>query len=140
MASIELSAITEQLATAPAGHRPADLRETRQLQTTGPIDGKNYFVTFSPLNFSDWAVTTVIPASGFLASIERSAMTLLIALTALTAVVLAIAILLANRLVAAPLLRITGQLKHIEAFHLDRVIRLASPLRYLTISRASSCR
>jgi adenylate cyclase len=109
----------------------ADLRETRQLQITGPADGKNYFVTFSPLNFSDWVVATVIPASDFLASIERSAMTLLIALAALTAVVAAIAILLANRLVAAPLLRIAGQLKHIEDFRLDRVIRLASPLREL---------
>ena len=107
----------------------ADLWETRQLQATGPIDGKNYFVTFSPLNFSDWVVATVIPASDFLASIERSAMTLLIALAVLTVVVAAIAILLANRLLAAPLLRIAGQLKHIEDFRLDRVIRLASPLR-----------
>ena len=107
----------------------ADLRETRQLQATGPIDGKNYFVTFSPLNFSDWVVATVIPASDFLASIERSAMTLLSALAVLTVVVAAIAILLANRLLAAPLLRIAGQLKHIEDFRLDRVIRLASPLR-----------
>ena len=109
----------------------ANLRETRQLQTTGPADGKNYFVTFSPLNFSDWVVATVIPASDFLASIERSAMTLLIALAALTIIVAAIAILLANRLLAAPLLRIAGQLKHIEDFRLDRVTRVASPLREL---------
>jgi hypothetical protein len=47
----------------------------------------------------------VIPASDFLASIERSAMILLIALAALTVIVAAIAILLANRLLAAPLLR-----------------------------------
>ena len=109
----------------------ADLHETRQLQTTGPIDGKNYFVTFSPLNFNNWVVATVIPASDFLASIERSAMTLLIALAALTIIVAAIAILLANRLLTAPLLRIAGQLKHIEDFRLDRVIRVTSPLREL---------
>jgi adenylate cyclase len=109
----------------------ADLRETRQLRTTGPIDGKDYFVTLSPLNFSNWVVATVIPASDFLASIERSAMILLIALAALTVAVAAIAILSANRLVAAPLLRIAGQLKHIEDFRLDRVVRLASPLREL---------
>jgi adenylate cyclase len=109
----------------------ADLRDTRQLQIIGPADGKSYFVTFSPLNFSDWVVATVIPASDFLASIERNAMTLLAALAALTVIVAAIAILLANRLVVAPLLRIAGQLKHIEDFHLDRVIRLASPLREL---------
>jgi uncharacterized membrane protein YphA (DoxX/SURF4 family) len=58
-------------------------------------------------------------------------MILLIALAVLTVVVAAIAILLANRLVAAPLLRIASQLKHIEDFRLDRVIRLASPLREL---------
>ena len=109
----------------------ADLRETRQLQATGPIDGKDYFVTFSSLNFNNWVVATVIPASDFLASIQRSAMILLIALAILTVVVAAIAILLANRLVAAPLLRIASQLKHIEDFRLDRVIRLASPLREL---------
>jgi adenylate cyclase len=109
----------------------ADLRDTSQLQMTGPIDGKNYFVTLSPLNFSNWVVATVIPASDFLASIERSAMILLIALAALTSIIAAIAILSANRLVAAPLLRIAGQLKHIENFRLDRVIRLASPLREL---------
>jgi adenylate cyclase len=109
----------------------ANLRETRQLQVPGPADGKNYFVTFSPLNFSDWVVATVIPASDFLASIERSAVTLLIALAALTMIVAAIAILLANRLLATPLLRIAGQLKHVEDFHLDRVTRLASPLREL---------
>ena len=118
----------------------ADLRETRQLQITGPADGKNYFVTFSPLHFSDWVVVTVIPASDFLASIERGAMTLLIALAALTIIVAAIAILLANRLVVAPLLRVAGQLKHIEEFRLDRVIRV--PRRYAssTTSRASCCK
>ncbi len=109
----------------------AGLRETRQLQIIGPTDGKNYFVTFSPLNFSDWVVATVIPASDFLASIERSAMILLIALAALTVIIAAIAILSANRLVAAPLLRIAGQLKHIEDFRLDRISPVASPLREL---------
>ncbi len=108
-----------------------DLRETRQLQITGPADGKHYFVTFSPLNFSDWVLATVIPAGDFLASIERSAVILLIALASLTVVVALIAILSVNRLVGAPLLRIAGQLKHIGDFQLDRVSRVASPLREL---------
>jgi PIN domain nuclease of toxin-antitoxin system len=73
----------------------------------------------------------VIPARDFLASIERSAMLLLIALAALTLIIAGSAILSANRLVAVPLLRIAGQLKHIEDFRLDRVIRLASPSREL---------
>jgi len=109
----------------------ADLQETRQLQTTGPIDGKDYFVTFSPLKFNGWVVATVIPADDFLASIRRNIMILLIALAGLTLLIAVIAILSANHLVAAPLLRIAGQLKHIEEFRLDRVGRLTSPLREL---------
>jgi adenylate cyclase len=109
----------------------ADLTESRQVQTTDPLDGRQYFVTFSPLHFNNWVVATVIPADDFLASIERSAMILLAVLAVLTLTVAAIAILSANRLVAAPLLRIAAQLKHIEEFRLDRVSRLASPLREL---------
>src|SRR6516225_7200235 len=109
----------------------ADLQETRQLQTTGPIDGKDYFVTFSPLKFNGWVVATVIPADDFLASIRRNVMILVLALAGLTLLIAVIAILSANHLVAAPLLRIAGQLKHIEEFRLDRVGRLTSPLREL---------
>jgi len=109
----------------------ADLRETLQLQTTGPADGSDYFVTFSPLKFNNWAVVTVIPADDFLASIRRNVVILLVALLGLTSLIAAIAILSANRLVAAPLLRIAGQLKHIEEFRLERVARLTSPLREL---------
>src|SRR5260221_1615587 len=107
----------------------AELTDTRQLQMNGP-DG-NVYVTLSPLNFSNWIVATVIPESDFLASINRSAMILLGALAVLTLLLAVAAVLAANKLVAAPLLRIAGQLKHIEAFHLDRIIRLASPLREL---------
>jgi adenylate cyclase len=109
----------------------ADLWETLQLQTTGPIDGKDYFVTFSPLKFNGWVVATVIPTDDFLASIRRNVAILLIALAGLTLLIAAIAILSANRLVAAPLLRIAGQLKHIENFRLERVGRVTSPLREL---------
>ncbi len=109
----------------------ADLRETLQQQTTGPTDGSDYFVTFSPLKFNNWVVVTVIPADDFLASIRHNVVILLGALSGLTLLIAAIAILSANRLVAVPLLRIAGQLKHIEEFRLERVGRLTSPLREL---------
>jgi adenylate cyclase len=109
----------------------ADLHEVRQLQATSPSDRKDYFVTFSPLKFNNWVVATVIPTDDFLASIRRNVMVLLLALGGLTLLVAGVAILSANRLVTAPLLRIAGQLKLIEAFRLDRVSRLASPLREL---------
>jgi adenylate cyclase len=108
-----------------------DLRETLQLQTTGPTDNNDYFVTFSPLKFNNWVVVTVIPADDFLASIQRNVVMLLVGLLGLTLLIAAIAILSANHLVTAPLQRIAGQLKHIEEFRLERVGRLTSPLREL---------
>ena len=108
-----------------------DLQGTLQVQTTGRANGKDYFVTFSPLKFNGWVVATVIPADDFLASIRRNVVILLIALAGLTLLIAAIAILSANRLVAAPLLGIAGQLKHIEEFRLERVGKLTSPLREL---------
>jgi adenylate cyclase len=109
----------------------ATLRETTQLRVSGPIDGKDYFVAFSPLHFSDWVIATVIPSDDFLASVNQSATILLIALTTLTVIVAVLASLSANGLLAVPLLRIAGQLKDIEDFRLDRIARLPSPLREL---------
>ncbi len=107
------------------------LSETRQLRFVAPEDGNTYFITFSPLHFSNWVVATIIPADDFLATIERNAMILLAALGALTLLMAILAILSANKLIAAPLLRIVGQLKHIESFELDAITRMVSPLREL---------
>jgi adenylate cyclase len=108
-----------------------NMTDTRQIETTGPRDGRQYFVTFSPLNFYNWIVATVIPADDFLATIERHAMMLAAALVVLTLIVAALALVWANRVVARPLLRIAGQLKLIEEFRLDRITHVTSPLREL---------
>jgi adenylate cyclase len=109
----------------------AALTDTRQVEFTSPEDGHDYFLTFAPLHFDDWVVATIIPADDFLATIERNAKLLLAALGLLTLVIAALAILSANRLIGAPLLRIVGQLKHIESFELDAITRMSSPLREL---------
>jgi adenylate cyclase len=109
----------------------AALTDTRQVEITSPEDGRDYFLTFAPLHFDDWVVATIIPAADFLATIERNAKLLLAALGLLTLVIAALAILSANRLIGAPLLRIVGQLKHIESFELEAITRTSSPLREL---------
>jgi adenylate cyclase len=109
----------------------AALSETRQVEFASSEDGRDYFLTFAPLSFDDWVVATVIPAGDFLATIERNAKLLLAALGLLTLVIACLAILAANRLIGAPLLRIVGQLKHIESFELDAITRMSSPLREL---------
>ena len=116
------------------GRRNADLTafsETRQAEFTTAVDGGTYFVTLAPLQFDDWVVATIIPASDFLATIDRNARLLLVALGILTLLIAAVAILFANRLIGGPLLRIAGQLKHIESFELDNIAQLSSPLREL---------
>ena len=109
----------------------AALTDTRQVEFTSPEDSRDYFLTFAPLHFDDWVVATIIPADDFLATIERNAKLLLAALGLLTLVIAALAILSANRLIGAPLLRIVGQLKHIESFELEAITRTSSPLREL---------
>jgi len=106
------------------------LSEPRQVEVTAS-GGGNYFLSFAPLGFEDWVVATVIPASDFLATINRNVHFLLSALALLTFLVAMLAVLSANRLIGAPLLRIVGQLKHIESFELENVVRLSSPLREL---------
>ncbi|HEY7688481.1 MAG TPA: adenylate/guanylate cyclase domain-containing protein [Dongiaceae bacterium] len=107
----------------------ARLADVRSLELTSPADGNEYFVTFSPVQFRDWVIATVIPAHDFLASIEQSAETLAIALVVLVVAMAALAVVLANNLVARPLTRIAAQLGHIENFRLDQVTRIPSRLR-----------
>src|SRR5262249_54072609 len=56
------------------------LSEKRQVEFTDSADGRAYFVTLAPLHFSDWVVATIIPASDFLATIDKNAKLLLIVL------------------------------------------------------------
>jgi len=106
------------------------LAEARQLRMRGD-DHRDYFVTFAPLKFDNWVVATIIPSSDFLATIDRTAELLLMALAALTIVMAALAIFAANRLIGTPLARIAGELKHIESFDLEDVRHIPSRLREL---------
>ncbi len=103
--------------------------DARQFGIVGPKDGRAYYVTFAALKFGGWIVATVIPASDFLTGIEENARYLLAALALLTLAMAGISAVLTNRLVVRPLTRIVGQLKHIENFRLDRVVRIPSRLR-----------
>nr|UXE45908.1 hypothetical protein Hi04_10k_c5418_00031 [uncultured bacterium] len=94
-------------------------------------DGAVYFITFSPVDFLDWKIVTVIPEKDFLANIDRNTQRLLWLLAGFTLAMILAAILLADWLLGRPLLRIARELRHIEGFRLDRIARVASPLREL---------
>ncbi|MGH6961812.1 MAG: adenylate/guanylate cyclase domain-containing protein, partial [Dongiaceae bacterium] len=98
-------------------------------ELVSPKDGNAYYVTFADLRFHGWIVATVIPASDFLATIEENVRFLLGALAFLTLAMAGISAMLTNRLVVRPLARIVAQLKHIEDFRLDQVVRIPSRLR-----------
>lgn len=103
--------------------------DARQYGIVSAKDGHAYYVTFAALKFGGWIVATVIPASDFLTSIEENARYLLAALALLTLAMAGISAVLTNRLVVRPLSRIVRQLKHIENFRLDQVVRIPSRLR-----------
>ncbi|MGH6883942.1 MAG: cache domain-containing protein, partial [Hypericibacter sp.] len=87
------------------------------------VDRDDYFVTFTPLGFNGWLVATVIPASDFLAEVERNTRRLAWIIGFFTLFMAAGAIWFARSAIARPLRRVTAELRHIENFELHRVQR-----------------
>ena len=99
------------------------------LDSSDPNNG--YFINFSPLSFQGWTIATIIPDRDFLSMISANSRLLLEVLVGLTVILVLSAVILGDRLIGAPLLRITEQFKFIEHFDLGSVQRLKSPLREL---------
>lgn len=107
----------------------ANLSEPREFLLTPKGETDGYFINFSSLSFEGWIIATIIPGSDFLAAIDRNSRILVIVLLGVTLFLTFAAVLLADRLIALPLIRVTDQLTHIETFDLDAVRRVESPLR-----------
>ncbi len=111
-----------------------DLAKVSMTQPLAPFraaDGALYFVSLSSLQFLDWTIVTVIPEKDFLGNIDRNTQRLVYALIVFTLIMLGVAILLADRLIGRPLIRIAGQLHHIEEFRLDQIQHVPSSLKEL---------
>jgi adenylate cyclase len=93
------------------------------------ITGRMYYIGVTPLRTNDWVVMTVIPGDDFLASIEDNNSRLIVVLVLLTAVIALLATIISRRTIDAPLGQILAQFRHIEAFSLDRVKQISSPIR-----------
>src|SRR5262249_8075371 len=116
----------------PGNH--VDLTKMRMAQPLAPFraaDGSLYFVSLSSLQFLDWTIVTVIPEKDFLGNIDRNTQRLVYALIVTTLIMLGAAILLADRLIARPLIRVANQLHHIEEFRLEQIQRVPSSLKEL---------
>lgn len=99
--------------------------------------GISYNATMTPLDFQGWQVAVIIPEAEFLAEIERTTTQLAFTLLALVVIAGAVSVLIAQRLLAAPLRAVVDNLRFVENFELDRVTRRRSWLvEFDTLSTA----
>jgi adenylate cyclase len=91
--------------------------------------GAAYEVALTPLPFPGWSLATVIPEAEFLGPVETTLRRLIIGL-AVGAVLAALAsAALARTVIAAPLSRVVGEIRHVETFALELVRRHPSRLK-----------
>jgi len=88
--------------------------------------GAAYAVTLTPLAFPGWTLATVIPEAEFLGPIETTIRQLLIGLAILILAAGIVSAWLARRAIAAPLIVVVDELKHVARFDLEKVRRHAS--------------
>ena len=100
-------------------------------QTRFLAAGEAYAVTLTPLAFPGWTLATVIPEAEFLGPIETTIRRLLIGLAILILAAGILSAWLARRVIAAPLITVVDELKHVERFELDQVRRHPSRLSEL---------
>ena len=99
-------------------------------------DGKAYQAVLTPISFPGWSLVTVVPESEFLGPVQATIRRLLIGLAALIVCAGLLSAWLAQRLIARPLIKVVGEIRHVERFDLDKVER--HPSRLLEIENLSS--
>jgi adenylate cyclase len=120
-----------QMALARAGDEGRKQAWRRRLT----FDGSAYEVALTPLPFPGWSLATVIPEAEFLGPVETTLRRLIIGLAAGALLAAALSAALARSVIAAPLTRVVGEIRHVENFALDRVRR--HPSRLAEISSLS---
>ncbi|MCX7308816.1 MAG: adenylate/guanylate cyclase domain-containing protein [Afipia sp.] len=90
-----------------------------------------YEVVLNPLSLPGWSLATVVPESEFLGPVKKTIRQLVLSLAVLITVAGIVSAWLAQRLIAAPLVKVVGEIKHVERFELDEVKRHPSRLTEL---------
>lgn len=91
-------------------------------------DGKAYKTVLTPISFPGWSLATVVPESEFLGPVQETIRKLLMGLAVLIVFAGLLSAWLAQRLIAAPLIKVVGEIRHVERFDLDKVRRHPSRL------------
>jgi len=97
--------------------------------------GEAYEVALTPLPFPGWSLATVIPEAEFLGPVETTLRRLIIGLAAGALLAALLSAILVRSVIAAPLARVVGEIRHVESFALDQVRR--HPSRLTEISSLS---
>jgi adenylate cyclase len=92
------------------------------------LDGAAYEVALTPLPFPGWSLVTVIPEAEFLAPVETTLRRLIIGLAVGALLAALLSAMLARSVIANPLARVVGEIRHVESFALDQVRRHPSRL------------
>ncbi|MDE5455065.1 adenylate/guanylate cyclase domain-containing protein [Bradyrhizobium sp. CSA112] len=102
--------------------------EGEPFHTTVTRDGKGYQAVLTPISFPGWSLVTVVPESEFLGPVQMTIRNLLIGLAVLIVFAGLLSAWLAQRLIAAPLIKVVNEIRHVERFDLDKVQRYPSRL------------
>jgi len=94
--------------------------------------GGAYEVALTPLPFPGWSLATVIPEAEFLGPVETTLRRLIIGLAAGALLAALLSARLARSVIATPLARVVGELRHVENFALEEVRRHPSRLAELS--------
>jgi adenylate cyclase len=113
-----------QMALARAGEDGRERAWRRRLK----LESAAYEVALTPLPFPGWSLATVIPEAEFLGPVEATLRRLIIGLAVGAMLAAVLSAMLARSVIAAPLLRVVGEIRHVETFALDRVRRHPSRL------------
>src|SRR6476620_11536963 len=107
------------------GYKPG---EGEPFNTHVTRDGKAYQAVITPISFPGWSLVTVVPESEFLGPVQMTIRNLLIGLAVLIIFAGLLSAWLAQRLIAAPLIKVVNEIRHVERFDLDKVQRHPSRL------------
>lgn len=104
-----------------------NLGELQRFAFKDSATGERYLISFTPLEQLDWVVGTVIPESSYLVEVNRNKRTLLGVIAVFTGLTAGAAVLMADRLIARPVLGIAHTAADIEAenFELGRLGAIA---------------
>jgi adenylate cyclase len=110
---------------AGAGYDP-DKGQAYRLRVTR--DHEAYAAVLTPISFPGWSLVTVVPESEFLGPVQMTLRRLLIGLAVLIVTAGFLSAWLSQRLIAAPIIKVVSEIKHVERFDLDKVERHPSRL------------